>query len=95
MFFSAALPLPVLPPTFDSLVLAYHLATMDDRWLSPICIQRVATGVIGWSAAEALRLQGERALRDARALLEPVHGRFTEGFETADWRTGSLLLELL
>lgn len=125
----------------SDLVLADHLATMDERWLSAVCIERVASGVIGWCAPEALRLQGERALREApaadaargeallmrslalsreqgaaswelrsatslarhwqahdrapeaRALLEPVHARFTEGFETADWRAARLLLE--
>lgn len=44
-------------------VLADHLATLDDRWLTPRCIQRVESGMVGWCAAEALRLQGERALR--------------------------------
>ncbi|WP_457391487.1 ATP-binding protein [Roseateles sp. P5_E1] len=45
-------------------VLADHLATLDDRWLTPRCIQRVESGMVGWCAAEALRLQGERALRE-------------------------------
>nr|WP_297531762.1 hypothetical protein [uncultured Roseateles sp.] len=44
-------------------VLADHLATLDDRWLTPRCIQRVESGMVGWCAAEALRLQGMRALR--------------------------------
>lgn len=44
-------------------VLADHLATLDERWLTPRCIQRVESGMVGWCAAEALRLQGERALR--------------------------------
>ena len=48
-------------------VLADHLATLDDRWLTPRCIQRVESGMVGWCAAEALRLQGERALRDGAA----------------------------
>lgn len=127
----------------DDLVLADHLATMDERWLSPTCIHRVEAGRVGWCAPEALRLQGERALRrpaadgvargeallcrslalareqgalswelrtatslarhwrsvdraaEARALLEPVHGRFAEGFQTADWRAASALLGTL
>lgn len=127
----------------SDLVLADHLATMDERWLSATCIHRVATGVTGWCAPEVLRRQGERALREdlegnatlgehllerslavarqqgaaswelrtatslarhwhsrdrageARALLEPVHERFTEGFETADLRAASRLLESL
>ncbi|MCE4556571.1 ATP-binding protein [Roseateles cellulosilyticus] len=48
-------------------VLADHLATLDDRWLTPRCIQRVESGLVGWCAAEALRLQGERALRQRSA----------------------------
>jgi predicted ATPase len=131
-------------------VLADHLATLDDRWLTPRCIQRVESGMVGWCAAEALRLQGERALRersadgrersadgrvrgeallqrslalareqeaaswelrtatslarhwqgqerrrDARAVLEPVFARFTEGFGTADLRAARGLIEEL
>lgn len=33
--------------------------------------------------------------REAKALLEPVHERFVEGFGTADWCAASALLELL
>jgi len=124
-------------------VLADHLATLDERWLTPRCIQRVESGMVGWCAAEALRLQGERALREcsadggvrgeallrrslalareqeaaswelrtvtslarhwhaqdrtreARAVLEPVFARFTEGFGTADWRAARALVEEL
>ena len=123
--------------------LADHLATLDDRWLTPRCIQRVESGMVGWCAAEALRLQGARALREcsadggvrgeellrrslalareqeadswelrtatslarhwqaqdraheARAVLEPVFARFTEGFGTADWRAARALVEEL
>ncbi|OWQ45773.1 hypothetical protein CDL60_18100 [Roseateles noduli] len=45
-------------------VLADHLATLDDRWLTPRCIQRVESGMVGWCAPEAFRLLGERALRE-------------------------------
>lgn len=124
-------------------LLADHLATMDDRWLTPRCIQRAATGMVGWCAPEALRRQGERALQErtvesqvrgedflqrslalareqgatawelrtatslarhwqargraaeARAVLEPVFTRFTEGFGTADLRGARHLLEAL
>jgi len=48
-------------------VLADHLATLDDRWLTPRCIHRVDSGMVGWCAPEALRRQGERALRDRSA----------------------------
>ncbi|WP_431052530.1 ATP-binding protein [Roseateles sp. L2-2] len=45
-------------------VLADHLATLDERWLTPRCIQRVESGMVGWCAPEAFRLLGERALRE-------------------------------
>jgi predicted ATPase len=48
-------------------LLADQLATLDDRWLTPRCIQRVETGKVGWCAPEALRRQGERALREHTA----------------------------
>ena len=48
-------------------LLADQLATLDDRWLTARCIQRVETGKAGWCAPEALRRQGERALRDHAA----------------------------
>lgn len=121
-------------------VLADHLATLDDRWLTPRCIERVSSGLVGWCAAETLRLRGERALREgaadggalgealllrslavareqeaaswelrtatslarhwqshdrrqeARAVLEPVVARFSEGFSTADWRAAQRLI---
>ncbi|RZL35788.1 MAG: hypothetical protein EOP35_12385 [Rubrivivax sp.] len=140
----------VVPATADASwfeepepVLADHLATLDDRWLTPRCIQRVESGMVGWCAAEAWRLQGERALREgsadggvrgeallrrslaiaqqqeaaswelrtatslarhwraqarageARAVLEPVLARFTEGFDTADLRAARLLTDEL
>jgi predicted ATPase len=122
-------------------VLADHLATLDERWLTPRCIQRVEAGMVGWCAPEALRLQGERGLREgtsagiargedflrrslalaqaqeaaswelrsatslarhwqaqgraseARAVLEPVFARFTEGFDTVDWLAARALVE--
>jgi predicted ATPase len=122
-------------------VLADHLATLDERWLTPRCIHRVESGMVGWCAPEALRLQGERALREgsaadllrgedflrrslalareqgaaswelraatslarhwrkhdrtseARAVLEPVFARFTEGFATGDWLAARGLVE--
>ncbi|MFL6681697.1 MAG: ATP-binding protein [Burkholderiaceae bacterium] len=122
-------------------LLADQLATLDDRWLTPRCIQRVESGKVGWCAPEALRRQGARALRertadglvrgeaflqrslalarehgalawelraatalarhwlqsdrasDARALLEPVFERFTEGFDTRDLLEARRVLE--
>lgn len=143
----AGSPLPAMQDAgfFDEPdeVLADHLATLDERWLSPSCIQRVEAGMVGWCAPEVLRRLGERALheampaslargeallqrslalarqqgtaawelrtasslashwqardraQEARALLEPVLARFTEGFKTADWRAAQGLLAAL
>jgi predicted ATPase len=43
------------------------------------------------SLARLLRDQGGSA--DALALLQPVYGRFTEGFATADLRAAKALLD--
>jgi predicted ATPase/DNA-binding winged helix-turn-helix (wHTH) protein len=45
------------------------------------------------SYARLLRDQGRSA--DAKALLEPIYDRFTEGFETADLRAAKALLDAL
>jgi predicted ATPase len=45
------------------------------------------------SLARLWRDQGRRS--SARDLLVPVHGWFTEGLETADWREASALLDEL
>jgi predicted ATPase len=47
----------------------------------------------GGSARCDLRDQGRSA--DALALLQPVYGRFTEGFDTADLKTAKALLDAL
>jgi len=46
-------------------LLADQLATFDDRWLTPRCIQRAALGKIGWCVPETMRREAERVLRDA------------------------------
>lgn len=48
-------------------VLADHLARLDNRWLTPRCIELVDLGLVGWCAADTLRLRGERALREGSA----------------------------
>jgi predicted ATPase len=45
------------------------------------------------SLARLLRGQGRSA--DALALLQPVYGRFTEGFDTADLKVAKTLLDAL
>ena len=56
-------------------------------------------GALSWelraatSLARLLRDQ-DRAI-DALALLQPVYGRFTEGFETADLKAAKSLLDAL
>jgi predicted ATPase len=56
-------------------------------------------GALSWelraatSAARLLRDQGRRG--DAVAILEPVYGKFTEGFETADLKSARALLDSL
>jgi predicted ATPase len=45
------------------------------------------------SLARLWREQGRRA--EARDLLAPVYGSFTEGFDTADLKEGEVLLDTL
>ena len=45
------------------------------------------------SLARLWQQQGKRV--EARALLVPIYGRFTEGFDTADLQEGKALLEKL
>jgi predicted ATPase len=45
------------------------------------------------SLANLWRKQNRNA--DARALLEPIYDRFTEGFDTTDLKTAKALLEAL
>jgi len=45
------------------------------------------------SLARLWQRQGKRAA--ARELLAPIHGWFTEGFDTADLQEGAALLETL
>ena len=40
-----------------------HLASFDERWLSPDTVRRVEDGMVGWCAPEVLRAQGELLLR--------------------------------
>jgi predicted ATPase len=56
-------------------------------------------GALSWelraatSLAQSLRSQGRAA--EALALLQPIYGRFTEGFETADLKAAKTLLDAL
>jgi predicted ATPase len=48
------------------------------------------------AATSLARLWGERSRRgEARDLLAPVYGRFTEGFDTADLKKAKALLDEL
>ena len=56
-------------------------------------------GALSWELRTATSLarlwQDQHHMREAHALLADVHGRFTEGFQTADYaRGGALLREL-
>jgi predicted ATPase len=49
-----------------------------------------------WTAMSLARLWQQRGKRDeARELLAPIYGWFTEGFDTADLREAKALLEEL
>lgn len=56
-------------------------------------------GALSWELRTALslarRYQGSGRRRDARNLLAPIYGRFTEGFETADLRGAKALIDEL
>ena len=48
------------------------------------------------AATSLARLWGERGKRaDAYALLAPIYGRFTEGFDTPDLKEAKALLDVL
>ena len=57
------------PPASDAFVdvaeplLGDQLVTFDDRWLTPRCIERAASGKVGWCVPETLRCEAERLLR--------------------------------
>jgi predicted ATPase len=66
--------------------------------LSPLdCARR--QGAASWelraAASLARLLWGERLVTEARQLLAPVYDQFREGFETADFRTPTALIENL
>jgi hypothetical protein len=44
------------------------------------------------SQAQLVRREGRSDMADARAILEPVCSRLTEGFESSDWRAAAALL---
>lgn len=56
-------------------------------------------GAASWELRTATSLarhwRSHDRAHEARALLEPVRGRFAEGFGTADWQVASRLLEML
>jgi predicted ATPase len=52
-----------------------------------------AEGQAAMSLARLWQQQGKRA--EARALLAPIYGWFTEGFDTADLQEAQALLEAL
>ncbi len=65
-------------------------------WFEQALAAAVAQQALGWelraatSLARLLKISGQPA--EARALLAPVHERFTEGFATHDLRTAAALL---
>jgi predicted ATPase len=54
-------------------------------------------GALSWELRAAMSLAGllcdQGRFADAKALLQPVYDRFTEGFDTADLKTAKLLLD--
>jgi predicted ATPase len=73
-------------------------ATAEDHFRQALDWAR-QQGVLYWelraatSLARLLRDQGRSA--DAVALLQPVHDRFTKGFDTSDLKTANALLDAL
>jgi predicted ATPase/DNA-binding winged helix-turn-helix (wHTH) protein len=72
--------------------------TAEAAYLRSLDIAR-RQGALSWELRTATSLarlwRDQHRTREARELLAEVHGRFTEGFQTADYaRAGALLLEL-
>jgi predicted ATPase/DNA-binding winged helix-turn-helix (wHTH) protein len=72
--------------------------TAEAAYLRSLDIAR-RQGALSWELRTATSLarlwRDQHRPREARELLADVHGRFTEGFQTADYaRAGALLLEL-
>jgi predicted ATPase len=72
--------------------------TAEAAYLRSLDIAR-RQAALSWELRTATSLAGlwrdQHRIREAHALLADVHGRFTEGFQTADYaRAGALLLEL-
>ncbi len=77
---------------------APNAAAAEDHFRQALAWAR-RQGALSWelraatSLARLLRDQGRSS--DARALLEPVYDRFTEGFDTADLKAAKVLLDAL
>jgi predicted ATPase len=72
--------------------------TAEAAYLRSLDIAR-RQAALSWELRTATSLarlwRDQHRMREAHALLADVHGRFTEGFQTADYaRAGALLLEL-
>ena len=72
------------------------MVTCPSPSLDPIPVTRPEQGTRGYelrAATSLARLWGEQGRRgEARDLLAPVYGWFTEGFDTADLKEAAALL---
>jgi predicted ATPase len=85
---------PGLKPRWNEIVLSLAGATASER--GRIGRRQQARAYELRAATSLARLWGEQSRRaEARGLLSPVYGWFTEGFETADLKEAKALLDVL
>ncbi len=88
----------VLRTKGELLLLGRDVATAEDCFRQALdwaCRQGALSWELRAATSLARLLRDEGRLTEAMALLQPVYGRFTEGFDTADLKAAKALLDFL